>query len=98
MMKTERMGMLAVALILLVVVAVAIVRSCPAHHPEPLAPNQELVESAKADSAKSLETKPDTAVHEKRQRRHREAEPPKPQRPPRDYLNELIPPIDSAKH
>lgn len=85
MMKTERMGMLAVALILLTVVAVALFRSCPSQPPELLAPNPSLVDSVKADT-----TKTDTIAPQKKPRRTRKKRPAPVQRPPRSHRDEIV--------
>lgn len=84
MMKTERMGMLAVALILLVVVAIALVRNCPRQEEEPLAPSQELIDSIKHDTIATDTIKPQKPRRERKKR-------PKPiQRPPRSHRDEIV--------
>lgn len=90
MMKTERMGMLAVALILLTVVAVALFRSCPSQPPELLAPNPSLVDSVKADSIQTDTTKTDTIAPQKKPRRTRKKRPAPVQRPPRSHRDEIV--------
>lgn len=90
MMKTERMGLLAVGLILLTVVVVSIFRSCPSKPAEPLVPSPELVDSAKADSIKADTIQSDTIAAKKKPRRNRKKRPKPVQRPPRSHRDEIV--------
>lgn len=92
MMKTERMGMLAVALILLTIVLVALLRSCPSGPAGPLAPNSDLVDSAKADSVKADTgtLKIDTVAKKQKPRRPRKKREAPAQRPPRSHRDEIV--------